>query len=143
MSEFSMNARSFQQAVGQEQLIGSKCLDCGGISLPQKQICGNCFSNKTELVQFSGKGSLAAFTVIYVPPTSMAEAGYNAKNPYGVGIVKLEEGPSVSAQLIGFDWSDPSKIKIGTVLQRTSVERGPEGATQKYLAFEPREAANA
>ena len=67
----------------------------------------------------------------------MVEAGYNAKNPYCVGIVALEEGPRISAQIVGLDLADPGKIKIGMPVRKTVVERGPEDKRKKVLAFEP------
>jgi len=137
MTENSLNSKEFQQAIAQDLLIGSRCLTCGNISIPQRQICPRCHSDKAERIQTSGRGSLAAFTVIYVPPTSMAEAGYNAKNPYCVGIVNLEEGARISAQIVGLDLSDPSAIKIGLPLKQTFVVRGEGDSAKKFLAFEP------
>jgi hypothetical protein len=67
----------------------------------------------------------------------MIEAGYDRKNPYTVGIVKTEEGPQVSALILGVNACDPASIKIGTPLKVAFVDRG-EGETKKtFLAFEP------
>jgi len=85
----------------------------------------------------NGIGTLATFTVIYVPPTSEADAGYNAKNPYCVGIVALQEGPRISAQIVGLDLSNPATIKIGMPLKQTFVVRGEGESAKKFLAFEP------
>jgi len=137
MTDQALHAKAFDQAIAEDQLIGSHCLVCGNISIPQRQICSNCHSDQVERIQMDGKGTLSAFTVIYVPPTSMAEAGYNAKNPYCVGIVTLGEGPRISAQIIGLDLSDPETIKIGLTLKQTSVVRGEGESAKKFLAFEP------
>lgn len=137
MTETNLNSKEFHQAIAQDILIGSRCLNCGSISVPQRQICPRCHSEKAERIETKGKGTLAAFTVIYVPPTSMAEAGYNAKNPYCVGIVSLEEGPRISAQIVGLDLSNPSAIKIGLPLKQTFVIRGEGESAKKFLAFEP------
>ncbi len=137
MTETNLNSKEFHQAIAQDILIGSRCLNCGSISVPQRQICPRCHSEKAERIETKGKGTLAAFTVIYVPPTSMAEAGYNAKNPYCVGIVSLEEGPRISAQIVGLDLSNPSAIKIGLPLKQTYVIRGEGESAKKFLAFEP------
>jgi uncharacterized OB-fold protein len=137
MTDNTMNSKEFKQAIAQDLLIGSRCLNCGNISIPQRQICPRCNSDKAERIQTNGRGTLAAFTVIYVPPTSMAEAGYNAKNPYCVGIVSLEEGARISAQIVGVDLSNPSAIKIGLPLKQTFVIRGEGESARKFLAFEP------
>ncbi len=137
MTEHALHSKAFNQAIEEDLIIGSRCLVCGKISIPQRQICPNCHSDQAERVQASGQGTLAAFTVIYVPPTSMADAGYNAKNPYCVGIVSLEEGPRISAQIVGLDLSDPAAIKIGMPLRQTFVTRGEGETAKKFLAFEP------
>lgn len=137
MTDQALHSKAFNQAIAEDLLIGSHCLVCGNISVPQRQICPNCHSDQVERIQTHGKGTLAAFTVIYVPPTMMADAGYNAKNPYCVGIVTLEEGPRISAQIVGLDLSDPAAIKIGMPLKRTFVVRGEGEVAQKCLAFEP------
>ncbi len=137
MTDQALYSKAFNQAIAEDVLIGSHCLVCGNISIPQRQICPNCHSDQVERIQTNREGKLAAFTVIYVPPTSMAEAGYNAKNPYCVGIVTLGEGPRISAQILGLDLSDPSAIKIGMPLKQTFVVRGEGESAKKFLAFEP------
>jgi uncharacterized OB-fold protein len=137
MTEQTLHSKAFNQAIAEDVLIGSHCLVCGNISIPQRQICPNCHSDQVERIHTNGVGTLAAFTVIYVPPTSMVDAGYNAKNPYCVGIVALREGPRISAQIVGLDLSNPSNIKIGMPLKQTFVIRGEGEAAKKFLAFEP------
>lgn len=137
MTEANFYSKEFQQAIAQDVLIGSRCLDCGKVSIPQRQICPRCHSDKAERIETAGRGTLATFTVIYIPPTRMAEAGYNAKNPYCVGIVSLDEGARISAQIIGLDLSNPANIKIGMPLKQTFVIRGEGESARKFLAFEP------
>jgi uncharacterized OB-fold protein len=67
----------------------------------------------------------------------MIEAGYGRDKPYCAGIVQLEEGPAVSAQILGVDASRPSEIEVGTPLQATFVQRGEGDEARTYLAFEP------
>jgi len=137
MTEFTMKTKDFQKALHDQQLIGARCLDCGCLSVPQREICPNCLSINVEVSVLSGAGKLAAFTVIYVPSQMMAEAGYNGKNPYCVGIVELDEGPSVSAQILDLDLSQPESIKIGSKLSMTTVIRNEGDNEAVFLAFKP------
>lgn len=137
MTDSKMETKTFHAAIGEDKLIGSKCGVCGHVSVPQRYICPVCHAQKSELVEFSGKGELTTYTVIYVPATEMVEAGYNAKNPYLTGIITLAEGPRVSAQVVDVDLSDPAAIKIGMPVVMTPFERGPEDAKRKVLAFKP------
>jgi uncharacterized OB-fold protein len=136
MSEFNLNSKSFYTALNSEKLIGTHCNACGHQVSPQRAICPKCQSDQVEIVEFSGKGKLVAFTVVSVPPTHMAEAGYSNKNPYCVGIVELEEGPRVTAQILDVDVYAPQTIKIGKTLSMTTIERGTEENRKKFLAFE-------
>ena len=134
---YTMDSKQFFTALADDKLIGSKCNVCGTNTIPQRQICPNCQSDDVELMAFSGKGTLAAFTVVSVPPVAMAAAGYGPKNPYCVGIVTLEEGPRISAQILNVDVFNPQTIKIGTPLKMTTIERGDEENKQFFLGFEP------
>ncbi len=135
--DYSLNSKDFYIALESDHLIGSHCPKCGHYTIPQRQICPKCHAADNQLVVFSGKGTLAAYTVISVPPTQMEEAGYNAKNPYCVGIVELEEGPSISAQILEVDVMHPAEIKIGMPLKMTTVHRGEGEMAKTYLAFNP------
>lgn len=136
MSTYSLNTTSFYKALDEGKLIGSRCKDCGYVAVPQRQICPKCHADQMEIIEFSGEGKLAAYTVVFVPPTEMLQAGYDSKNPYCTGIVELVEGPRVNAQILGFDLSKPSTIKIGTQLHMTTVERGTDERKHKFLAFQ-------
>jgi uncharacterized protein len=135
MSEYPYSSKEFYAALDREELLGSICTHCGHMVVPAREICPNCKQNGMELKTLSGKGKLAAYTVIFVPPTHMAAAGYSVKEPYCVGIVELDEGPRVSAQILDVDLDAPEKIKIGKNLTMTTIERGEEDQRQKYLAF--------
>lgn len=136
MNNYSTMSKEFFKALGDGQFIGSKCRHCGAVSVPPRQICPKCHSTDSEIVPLSGKGKLVAFTVISVPPVMMANTGYDAKNPYCVGIVELDEGARVSAQILGVDMTTPEEIKIGTLLSKTTVTRGEGEAQETFLAFE-------
>jgi len=133
---------SFESFLKEKKLMASRCSKCGTLWLPPRMICAKCDSDEFEWKELSGKGKLLAFTVIGVGPMPMIEAGYSRDNPYCVGIVEVEEGPRISAQVLDVDVAHPENIKIGTPLTADYVERGSwhfveEVAKQKktYLAF--------
>ena len=135
MDKLTYASKSFEQALAEGKLIGSKCNDCGALITPQRLFCSKCGSMNTEVIEFSGKGKLAAFTVIYVASSPMANLGYGPKNPYCSGIVELEEGPRISAQITGFDLSVPASIKIGAPLEFEVVTVGEGEEVQHMLTF--------
>jgi len=137
MAEFAMNSKEFYKALEQGQLIGSRCVQCHSYAIPQRHICPNCKSDQTEIISFSGQAKLVAYTVVFVPPVRMAEAGYSSKNPYCVGVVELIEGPRVSAQIMHVDVQNPEKIKIGLALKMTTITRIEGEQESTFLAFQP------
>ena len=77
-------------------------------------MCPSCFGADMLLEEMSGDGKLIAFTTVHIAPTAMIEAGYGRQNPYCVGVVRLAEGPAISAQIVGVDPISPEEIRIGT-----------------------------
>ena len=86
--------------------------------------------------EMGGDGKLVAFTTVHIGLTAMQEAGYSRDKPYCSGIVRLKEGPAVSAQILGVDATRPESISIGTPVRVTFVERGVGAEKRTYLAFE-------
>jgi uncharacterized OB-fold protein len=135
MSERAFTEESFQQFLSDGKLMGSRSKETGEIFVPPRPMCPSTFSMDMEWVELSGKGELAAFTAVYVGPMAMVDAGYDRTNPYCSGIVRLAEGPSISAQILGVDASQPQTIAIGTSLHVTYIERGSDDDARFYLAF--------
>jgi uncharacterized OB-fold protein len=66
----------------------------------------------------------------------MLEAGYGRENPHCSGIVKLDNGLSISAQILGVDVANPERIQIGTPVKVSFLDRGEGEDAKTYLAFE-------
>jgi len=134
-TERPFTSASFEQYLSEKKLMGSHCNSCNKEFLPPRAICPNCHGDVLTWTELSGKGKLAAFTSIFIAPTAMIEAGYGRDNPYLAGVVELDEGVKISAQILGMDAKKPDEVKIGTPLQAEFIERG-EGDTKKtFLAF--------
>ena len=124
MDERPFTAASFDQFLSERKLMAARCSKCGSLWCPPRSICNKCNSDEMQWIELQGKGKLAAFTAIEVGTTMMMDAGYDNTNPYCSGIVELEEGPMISAQILGVDASNPDDIAIGTPLQLDFIERG-------------------
>lgn len=131
MSE-EFTVKSHFNNIRNKKIIGSRCKSCGRIQLPPRAVCDQCKSQAMELIELDGKGTLQAYSVIFVPTSKMMNAGFGRENPNCVGIVKLSDGPMVSAELYGFDLSKPENIKIGSPVKAKFIERGED----VILAFE-------
>jgi uncharacterized OB-fold protein len=136
MSERDFTGQSFYQYLEEKRLMGSRCRSCGALHLPPRALCPTCYGEEMAWEEMGGKGKLVAFTTVHIAPTAMIEAGYDRKNPYCTGIVQLEGGPSISAQIIGLDAARPEELQIGMPLRLAFVQRGEGEKAQTYLAFE-------
>ncbi|MFA4835787.1 MAG: Zn-ribbon domain-containing OB-fold protein [Dehalococcoidia bacterium] len=135
MEHKDITPANFNAFLGKQKLMGSKCKKCGALYLPPRAICPECWGSEMEWTEMSGKGKLAAYTCIAVGPTMMVQEGYGRDNPYCSGIVQTEEGPRISAQILGVDAKTPESIKIGTPMKVEFVERGKGDQKKHYLAF--------
>lgn len=135
MEERPFTDFSYQQFLNEEKLMGSKCRECGVLYTPPRPICLKCHGTDMEWVEMKGKGELYAFTSIAVGPRFMIAEGYDRKNPYISGVVKLEEGTRVDARIEGVDANEPETIKIGIPLSIRFLHRGEGEEMKTYLAF--------
>jgi uncharacterized OB-fold protein len=82
------------------------CHACGTHMLYPRHRCITCGSNNLGWTVSSGKGVLHTFTVV----RAVAPAGFEGDLPYGLGVVKLEEGVQLMARLHpgerAGDWSE-------------------------------------
>lgn len=114
--------------------MGVRCRSCGHLSAEARPMCPSCRSKDVEWFQFSGKGRLSTFTCISIVTKTMGEKGYGRDNPCCSGIVTLEEGPRISARILGVDGANPQSIKSDTevVLDLEDLD-----AERPALAFRP------
>ena len=75
-------------------LVGERCPHCEVKIFPPRDICPDCGEEAKTLYKFSGRGEVYSFSTVYEPPEGFAEAA-----PYTVAMIKLVEGPMVTAQL--------------------------------------------
>jgi len=135
MADKDFTHAAFQASLAEHKLMGARCRTCGSLYLPPRPMCARCYSEDMEWTEVPTKGTLAAFTTIHIAPTAMLEAGYGRDNPYCTGIVKLENGLAISAQILGVDAKNPASIQIGTPLTVEFVERGEGEEKKTVLAF--------
>jgi uncharacterized protein len=113
-------------------LVGEVCPHCEKKIFPPRDICPHCSQEAKTPYAFSGKGEVFSYTTIYDPP-----AGYETNVPYTVALVKLEEGPMITAQLTDVD---NGKVSIGMPVEmvtRRLREDGDRGVILYGYKFRP------
>jgi uncharacterized OB-fold protein len=133
-----ITSASYYQFISDEKLVGTWCKDCEKTYLPPRAICPGCHCDTLEWIELSGTGKIAAFTSIYISPTFMIVQGYGRDAPYLTGIIELDEGPKISARLIGLDASQPQVDWIGNRVSATFLKQGEGEEKKTVLAFRAR-----
>jgi hypothetical protein len=101
-------------------LVGEECDNCGTKLFPPRDICLECEAPAKELFTFTGLGEVYSHTTIYDAP-----AGFEEFTPYTVALVKLDEGPLVTAQLTDID---PDQVEIGQEVEMVTRKIRTDGA---------------
>lgn len=92
-------------------LVGSKCAGCSALFFPARKFCAGCQSTGMKPHGFSGFGVIESFTTIHAPPS-----GFSA--PYVIGLVRLDEGPSIVAQLSAEEGEAAIGKRVSMVFRR-------------------------
>ena len=135
MEEKEFTASSFYRLLDDRKLMGSKCKKCGALFLPPRPFCGQCLPDEMEWFQFSGRGKLSSYSVVRVGTTYYEAKGYSRDNPYCWGVVELDEGPRISALLLGADLSQPDSIKIGQPVEAVFPEKAAAEEERNAVTF--------
>ena len=83
----------------------TQCKKCGKIFFPPRLICSACGSKAFDNMVLSRNGKVLTYTIIRVPPSQFKDEA-----PYAMGIVELEGGGRLTAQIVDCDFD---KINIG------------------------------
>lgn len=113
-------------------LVGEECPCCGVKLFPPRDVCPACAGPAKEPFAFSGKGQVYSFSTVYSVPE-----GYTEQAPYTVALVRLQEGPLVTAQLTDVDKESVSIGMEVEMVTRKLMEDGQEGAILYGYKFRP------
>jgi uncharacterized OB-fold protein len=114
------------------RLVGEVCDACQSPIFPPRDVCPECAAPAKTPFAFSGRGEVYSYSTVHEPP-----AGFEENAPYTVALVRLEEGPLVTAQLTDVE---ADQVEIGMpvemVTRRLSAE-GAEGIINYGYKFRP------
>ena len=108
-------------------LVGEVCPHCEAKIFPPRDVCPNCGEEAKTRYDFSGHGTIFSYTVMRDAP-----AGYEQNTPYTVALVKLDEGPVVTAQLT--DLGD-QPVEIGMPVEMVTRRIRQDGDERGMLVY--------
>ncbi|NPA31537.1 MAG: Zn-ribbon domain-containing OB-fold protein [Chloroflexi bacterium] len=115
-------------------LVGEVCPSCGAKLFPPRDVCPVCKTEAKTAYAFSGRGEVLSYTVVTQPPAEFA-----AQAPYVVALVRLEEGPTVTAQLTDLGAEEPYiGMPVEMVTRRLRTDQGERGVILYGYKFRPR-----
>ncbi len=111
----------FYKFLSEQKLMAAKCVKCGKIHLPPRNLCDNCLSDNFDWMPISGKGKLLTYTIIHIAP-----AQFQSQAPYAIGIVQLERDLRIPGLIKDVT---QEKLKIGMDL---TIDFGSCDKTQTW-----------
>ena len=99
----NLETKAFWDAAAEGKLMIGKRAACGQVYYYPRAICPHCLSDKTELQQDSGNGTIYTYSVMRRAPV-----------PYAIAYVTLQEGVSMMTNIVDCDLD---KIKIGQAVK--------------------------
>lgn len=117
-----ISARYAREIPQRYRLEATKCITCGNINFPPRLVCPECRGKKFETVALNDEGKLLTFTVVRV-----ASEKFSKETPYAVGIIELNDGVRVTAQITDVDVEE---LQIGQKVKlifRKIQEEGKAG----------------
>lgn len=108
-------------------LVGEVCPHCEAKIFPPRDVCPHCSGEARTPYQFSGQGEVYSYTVMNDAP-----AGFEENVPYTVAVVKLAEGPMVTAQLTDLG-AEP--VKIGMPVEMVTRRIRSDGNDRGMLVY--------
>ncbi|MDJ0765612.1 MAG: Zn-ribbon domain-containing OB-fold protein [Myxococcota bacterium] len=87
-------ARLWREQPSNLRLEGRWCEQCDVRLFPSPRYCPECGTGKLAAIQFSGRGSVLAYTTVYDAPK-----GFAGQVPYVAALIQLDDGPVLPALL--------------------------------------------
>ena len=113
-------------ACKEHRLLIQRCTACGTLRHPTEPACAECHSFDWDTVEASGRGTVYSFVVNHYPQVPAFDS------PLAVGLIELEEGTRLVANLIDIE---PASIEIGLPVEVVFIDHDED---LSLPAFRPR-----
>ena len=101
----STPSRYWREIPQRYRFEANKCKSCDIVFFPPRLICPKCKTQDLEETKIAEKGKILSFTIIRVPPHQFVDQA-----PFAVGIVELDDGVKLTAQIVDCNFED---LRIG------------------------------
>lgn len=108
-------------------LVANECAGCGALFFDRRNACANCGGRQFGSRRLASDGTLRAFTIVH-------RASPDVQVPYISGIVDLEGGGVVKANIVGID-PEPANVTLGMRLRLTTFPIGTDSEGTQAIGF--------
>jgi uncharacterized OB-fold protein len=115
----------FYKALKERRFVLPYCADCGKPHLPPGPVCPFCFSEAIQWRQASGRGRISTWTVVH----KAWFAAFEADIPYNVVQIELDEGPRLTANVVGIR---NEELKVGLPVEMVFDDVTPERTMPRF-----------
>jgi uncharacterized OB-fold protein len=117
--------RPFWEACRAHRLDLPWCRDCGRPHLPPGPVCPFCFADALEWRRASGRGRVSSWVVVHKDWFP----AFRAELPYNVVQVELEEGPRLTANVVGVE---NERLAVGLPVEVVFDDVAPEMTLPRF-----------
>jgi len=125
-------SRYWREIPQRYRLEANQCKECGITFFPPRLVCPQCKKRELEPTKLTETGKILTYTIIRVPPHQFANQA-----PYAVGIVELDDGVKLTAQIVDCDFEDLEVGKRVRVEFRKVYQEGESGILCYGYKFVP------
>ena len=118
---------SYLSLGGDPHLVASECNSCGALFLDRRNACASCGATAFSHRRLANHGVLRAFTIVH-------RATPDVTVPYVSGIIDLDGGGVVKANVVGID-PTPDQVALGMKLKLTTFPIGTDSEGTQAISF--------
>lgn len=104
-------------AAKEHRLVIQRCAGCGALRHPPRPRCDKCGSYEWNELEASGRGTVYSYVVNHHPQIPAFDY------PLAVGLIELEEGTRLVADIVGID---PSEVSIDMPVEVEFIDHDPD-----------------
>jgi uncharacterized protein len=108
-------------------LVANECTACGALFFDRRNACASCGAADFATRRLANDGVLRAFTIVH-------RATPDVPVPYVSGIVDLQGGGVVKANIVGVD-PEPGSVALGMKVRLTTFPIGTDADGTEAVAF--------
>ena len=123
----SSDTQPFWDGCARGELLLQHCGACGTLRHPPSPICPHCRSTEHAWVPANGRGTVYTYTVV----RQALAKGWDARVPYVVAVVELDEGPRILSNIVEVAAED---VRIGMRVEVVFIASQGE---QQLFVFKP------